>query len=540
MQKLIETLSRIGTSELANLIGRDTISILENMGGKQVSSYKLADLVLRQFGPEDLLLNKSSRTLLLETLTEGDASRLCRNLNLEAHLSPWDAIVGCKFQAGGIQSRTLFNFFGCDEPDRFVESDQKPSTIEITAEYPLFDHQIDACRRAAAILEHSAIPRVLLHMPTGAGKTRTAMNLIAHFARHRLRTEELIVWLAHSEELCEQAAEEFETSWKALGIRRMLLHRCYGANRPNFASITSGIMVGGLKMMFSRSQNEQSEFLAIAQKTKLVVMDEAHQAIAPTYKHLLDILAADPSTYVLGLSATPGRSTLNALEDLQLANFFSRQKVSLKVEGFDSPVDYLQHEGYLASVNYERLKFSQGREFNLTESERLSLMQGLDVPVTVLQKLGADESRNLLILNRILQEAEDPTRKIIAFACSVQHAHLIANILTVKGIAAAAITSQTRSANRRRLIKQFRDSTELQVLTNYGVLTTGFDAPKTNTAVIARPTDSVVLFSQMMGRAARGIRAGGNKECKVITIVDELPGFRSVAESFEYWNDIWD
>ena len=90
------------------------------------------------------------------------------------------------------------------------------------------------------------------------------------------------------------------------------------------------------------------------------------------------------------------------------------------------------------------------------------------------------------------------------------------------------------------LIQQFRDTDDLQVITNYGVLTTGFDAPRTNTAVIARPTDSVVLFSQMVGRASRGTRAGGNKECKIITIVDELPGFRSVAEAFEYWDDIWE
>jgi DNA repair protein RadD len=540
MQKLIETLSRIGTSELTNLIGRETISILENMGGKQVSSYKLAELVLRQFGPEELLHERSSRALLLETLAEEDAYQLCRNLNLEYRGSPWEAIVGCKYPTGSKQYQLLFQFFGCDIPSHSDEIEQKPTTIEIDAQYPLFDHQIDACRRAAEILERAAKPRVLLHMPTGAGKTRTAMNLIAHFARHRLCAGELVVWLAHSEELCEQAAEEFETSWKSLGIKPVKLHRCYGANRPNLTSITSGIIVGGLKMMFSRSKSEQSEFLAIARKTKLVVMDEAHQAIAPTYKHLLDILAADPSTYVLGLSATPGRSTADAIEDLQLANYFARQKVSLRVEGFDSPVDYLQHEGYLASVEYERLKFSQGGSFSLTESERTSIIQGLDVPDSALRRLGAVESRNLLILNRILQEAEDPTRKIIVFACSVEHAHLIANILMVKGIAAAAVTSKTRSTNRRKSIKLFRDTNDLQVLTNYGVLTTGFDAPKTNTAVIARPTDSVVLFSQMVGRAARGIKAGGNKECKVITIVDEMPGFRSIAEAFEYWNDIWD
>ncbi len=188
---------------------------------------------------------------------------------------------------------------------------------------------------------------------------------------------------------------------------------------------------------------------------------------------------------------------------------------------------------------YERISFTPSGEFELSPKERLALQQGLDVPPSVLKRLGADERRNLLVLNRILEESAIRSNKILVFACSVDHAHLIANILTVKGVPSAAITSHTTADNRRQLIHNYRDSDELQVLTNYGVLTTGFDAPCTNTAVIARPTDSVVLFSQMVGRAARGTKAGGNKECKVITIVDDLPGFRSIAEAFEYWDDIW-
>ncbi len=67
----------------------------------------------------------------------------------------------------------------------------------------------------------------------------------------------------------------------------------------------------------------------------------------------------------------------------------------------------------------------------------------------------------------------------------------------------------------------------------------GFDAPRTNVAMIARPTRSVVLYSQMVGRAARGPRAGGNERCRVITVVDRIPGFRSIAEAFTFWEDIW-
>lgn len=540
MQKLTETLSRIGAAQLSSLVGVDTISIMERMGDKQVAPHKLADLVVRQFGDEELLLNSEYRVKLLETLSEDDALLLCNSLGLSPNTDPWRTLSRTKFSSGSPQTKLLFEFFGCEHSTLVDDELQTESTVDVVPQYPLFDHQIVACRKAADILEHANSPRVLLHMPTGAGKTRTAMNLIAHFARHRLAKDELIVWLAHSEELCEQAAEEFVESWNALGIRKLLLHRAFGANKLDLSSVDSGVLVGGLQMMFSHSQRNQSEFLKIARKAKLVIMDEAHQAIAPTYKHILDMLAADPATSVLGLSATPGRSTFDAMEDIRLADFFSRQKVTLEVAGYDSPVDFLQSEGYLATVNYERIQYSPSENFDLLPNERLALQQGLDVPLSVLKKLGADERRNFIVLTRILEAAEDPANKIIVFACSVDHAHLIANILTVKGVSAAAVTSRTRATKRRKVIQQFRETDEIQVMTNYGVLTTGFDAPRTNTAVIARPTDSVVLFSQMVGRAARGIRAGGNKECKVITIVDELPGFRSIAEAFEYWDDIWE
>jgi DNA repair protein RadD len=72
------------------------------------------------------------------------------------------------------------------------------------------------------------------------------------------------------------------------------------------------------------------------------------------------------------------------------------------------------------------------------------------------------------------------------------------------------------------------------------VLTTGFDAPKTSGAIIARPTTSLVLYSQMVGRAARGPLAGGNEHAEVATVVDTgLPGFTSLVDAFHNWEDVW-
>ena len=73
-----------------------------------------------------------------------------------------------------------------------------------------------------------------------------------------------------------------------------------------------------------------------------------------------------------------------------------------------------------------------------------------------------------------------------------------------------------------------------------GVLTTGFDAPDISAAMIARPTRSLVLYSQMVGRATRGLKAGGNAEAEIVTVIDpDLPGFGSIADAFKNWEDVW-
>ena len=72
------------------------------------------------------------------------------------------------------------------------------------------------------------------------------------------------------------------------------------------------------------------------------------------------------------------------------------------------------------------------------------------------------------------------------------------------------------------------------------MLTTGFDAPRTSAALIARPTLSLVLYSQMVGRAMRGKAAGGNSVCEIVTVVDtSLKGFDSVTDAFSNWEDVW-
>ena len=91
------------------------------------------------------------------------------------------------------------------------------------------------------------------------------------------------------------------------------------------------------------------------------------------------------------------------------------------------------------------------------------------------------------------------------------------------------------------MISKFKGNLQgTQILCNFGVLTMGFDAPGTSCVIIGRPTKSVVLYSQMVGRALRGSSVGGNDEADIVTVVDtSLEGFGSVAAGFNYWDKKW-
>ena len=174
-----------------------------------------------------------------------------------------------------------------------------------------------------------------------------------------------------------------------------------------------------------------------------------------------------------------------------------------------------------------------------TDSERTIIKNTFELPLSILKKISLSTKRNLLIIHH----AEDLLKRhkrIILFAASVDQSHAIAAVLHERGHWAKSISSDMRHGRAETISEYKTGDDQPKILCNYGVLTAGFDAPKTSAAIIARPTLSLVLYSQMIGRAMRGIRAGGNKDCEILTVVDTtLPGFDSTINQFENWEDVW-
>ena len=528
-------LSRADDVVLQELVGLDVVRLLRSIDPALATPTSLRNLLSDFKEPAELLRDSGTRGLLLDLLPAATAEQLCEVLNLPKAGGPFNALKGFNPHRRSLLEEGLFSFFGLEVPK---EAGQGPvaESLEARGKYQLFDHQRRAVLQVRQTLA-SQRPRVLLHMPTGSGKTRTAMNVISE----HLRSNEpsLVIWLAFSEELCEQAIEEFEQAWGYLGNRPISAFRFWGASDPELQTARDGFVVAGLGKMYNYAMRSLSLFATLADRTSLVVIDEAHQSIAPTYELVLDTLVEkQPTTGLLGLSATPGRTWNDMDEDQRLADFFRRQKVSLEVEGYSNPVEYLVESGYLARPTFSPLFYNSGED--LSPKDLADIESGLDIPARILERLAQDEQRNLGIIYRTEQIAREH-RRIILFAASVAHAKLLAAVLRARGVSADSITGDTPSAERRRIINRFRGSFEDPiVLCNYGVLTAGFDAPETSAAVIARPTKSLVLYSQMVGRALRGPLAGGNEEAEVITVVDtDLPGFGDLGESFYNWEDVW-
>ena len=430
--------------------------------------------------------------------------------------------------------RRMREFFGLVE-ERIIPP-AMPPTSTIAPTYGLFDHQRKAVQRLMPLLTQDE-RRAVLHLPTGVGKTRTAMHVVAE----SLRSHEpsVVVWLASGRELLEQAVNAFEGAWTHLGTRPLGIGTMWGDRMPDLEMFSDGFLAVGLaKGWATISRTDPDWAVRMSKRTRLVVFDEAHQSVARTYRRITEDLTLDYRCALLGLTATPGRTWADIDKDGELANFFSRNKVTLEVPG-DNPIEYLIDHGYLARPNFRTLLSRPGLAISGSDQNRIA--QALDIPRDIVNDLSMSEQYVSAALGAIEELLEVGHRRVLVFAATVQHARTLSAILIARGIRSHVVTGQTPMRVREHAIQTFvsHDETPM-VLVNYGVLTTGFDAPRASAVVIARPTRSLVLFSQMVGRAIRGPKAGGTATCEIITVVDpRLPGFGDVAEAFHNWEDVW-
>jgi len=173
----------------------------------------------------------------------------------------------------------------------------------------------------------------------------------------------------------------------------------------------------------------------------------------------------------------------------------------------------------------------------LVDGDRGEIDESGDLSSNVISRIGKNASRNRTIVAEIEKQVKSGNPCIV-FSCGIEHSRVLAAALILRGISASHVDGSMRRGVRKAAIEGFR-SGDFDVLVNYGVLTTGFDAPRIRTVVVTRPTTSLVLYSQMIGRGLRGPNMGGGAECNLIDIKDNFTAFGDIDAVYNYFEDYW-
>ena len=353
-------------------------------------------------------------------------------------------------------------------------------------EIKLFDYQEDMKERIEKALRlHRS---VMAQMPTGTGKTYLLTAVIDSFVSNNPMEK---VWIvAHRRELVSQIDET--------------VRKFHSYSASNTSSLLSSVKAMSIQWLM-RHYDE------IEEEPGMIVIDEAHHALAKTYKEMWERF---PKAKFLGLTATPCRLNGKGFTDL-----FDVLVQSWSVPEFIS-------KGRLATYDFVSIK-SDGVTQRLIDS---------------LQKRGADgdyqnKEMDMLLnkkpsIERLYQSLEEfgKDRKGIVYAINISHAQKITKLYQENGVKAIAIDSKTPATERQQDIEAFKKG-DIQVLVNVDIFSEGFDCPDVEFVQLARPTLSLAKYLQMVGRGLRV--AKGKKNC---VIIDNVGLYRVFGLPSQVWN----
>lgn len=399
---------------------------------------------------------------------------------------------------------------------------------------PLHDFQQEIAERIRAFLRADPPDRGLVSLPTGAGKTRVVVEaLIRAFNDGELTGT--LVWIAQSDELCEQAVQAWAQVWRTLGPNsRLRISRLWGEtnNRVVALADTPHVVIATYQTLTARLGAPAYSWL---RKAECIVIDEAHGAIAPSYTAILEQFGLTWQTTarpLIGLTATPFRGSRNEEETQRLVNRFGANRFDVGVIPGDDPYPILQERGILARVDHELL---DGATLSLSADELGHLEIFHELPRSAEARLGANRERSQRIVDSVRRLPAD--WPVLIFGTSVDQSKLLAALLSIAGIPTQVISGETEPGARRHYVEEFKRG-RVRALTNYGVLTTGFDAPAVRALYVARPVFSPVLYQQMIGRGLRGPANGGKDRCLVVNIADNIAQYGHQL-AFKHFAHLW-
>lgn len=480
----------------------------------------------------------------VELLADAQARDLLARRRFPRHTRNYPR-VGRWFR-GKDSARRFVKELGLPAPLAGTPSTRAPDREDIEAYAQpgvLHAYQEDLANGIVEVLGGKTAPkrRAILWLPTGTGKTRVTVETLLMNCRLE-PPRNVILWVANREELCEQAIEAFRQIWMArgydtpsaghAGVPTLRFHRMFGGRDWQDPTALPTIAVAGIQTLVARldSDEENEEFLAmLGRRCAAIVFDEAHHVVASGHSRVMRALGLErhknylgdsraTAPPLLGLTATPSRSRED--ETRRLSRRFGGQLIEPR-EPYRR-IEEFARRGYLSHPVHEVVK--TGARIRLHgRGEREHVERFGSLPQGALARLGEEEARTAAILAD-LEPRLDHLRSVLVFACSVEHARVMAEALVRRGHPAAALHGATPRAVRWQTIRQFRLG-RIQVLVNCNLLTTGFDAPNVDAIVLARPVESRVLYAQMVGRGLRGPLNGGTESCLILDYEDAAGEF---------------
>ena len=369
--------------------------------------------------------------------------------------------------------------------------------------------------------------RGMVSMPTGSGKTRVAVQSIVESIRDG-DFHGGILWVADRDELCEQAVEAWREVWASEGKQaaQLRISRMWAGQPRPLPTSEMHVIVASIQTLSSRieRQPDSYEFLA---DFKLLVFDEAHRSVAPTFTSAMQELGLTRwrrphEPLLLGLTATPYRG-YDESETRRLVNRYGRNRLDSGAFSSDDPEDVIRELQAMSVLAQAKHATIVGGRFSLDSDEQRLASNVPWLPESVERRIAGDADRT----KRIVQEYTsrvDPDWPTLIFATSVEHAQTLSALLNSIGVKSRAVSGSTDRSIRRRVVEEFRQG-EIKVLVNYAVFREGFDAPKTRAIIVARPVYSPNLYFQMIGRGLRGVKNGGNDECLILNVTDNIDNF---------------
>lgn len=346
----------------------------------------------------------------------------------------------------------------------------------------------------------------LVALPTGAGKTRTA--LVALLDLIGSGRSQSVIWLAPTLELLDQAMSTADRLWRDHGgVPDLLLRRGSGDQMY--------LDWDGACISFATPQSIYARMgdPSFTSAADTVVFDEAHQLGAPTFRSAVELLAGDfREVRLLGLSATPGRAGRGgASETEDLVELFGGRLLTSPSLGAD-PVRKLQRLGVLSELRFRQL---------------------------TQRSIAADDVvERLRIAANACRAMARRGRRALVFTSSVASANALAGILQHLDVAADSLHSGLEDAIRRERLDRFADG-RVAVMCNHRLLATGYDCPAISDVLLLTPIRSPILFEQMVGRGARGPRTGGRRSANIWQFDDHLKLHGRPSSYYRYRDFAW-